>query len=276
MPSRPGATVSRLAGMLVVTVVAIAALFALRAWNDSADDGAASSGASAASPPAVPPGATATPTEPGTPSSSDRPDLSRGLADPAAWHPVDAAPGYADELALLATIEQRPRGGHDGYHREEFGERWADVDGNGCDTRNDVLARDLRGVELRRDGCLVQRGTLDDPFTGTVIAFERGPVSSEAVQIDHVVALYDAWRTGARDWDLALRTQLANDPANLLAVDGPANQAKGHADAATWLPPNEGFRCEYVGAQVRIKAAYGLWMTAAEHEASSRVLSSCD
>lgn len=228
----------RLLGAVVVLVLAVVGLFVLRELNDRAEAPVAS--------------------------------------DAEAWDPADVEPsGYADELALLAGIPERDRTGHEGYSREEFGERWADVDHNGCDTRNDVLARDLREVELRRDGCLVQRGTLEDPFTGTVIEFERGPVTSEAVQIDHVVALYDAWRTGAQGWDLERRTRLANDPANLLAVDGAANQDKGHADAATWLPPNEAFHCEYVAAQVRIKAAYGLWMTLAEHEASRAVLETC-
>lgn len=204
-----------------------------------------------------------------------RQDAVVGVVDPEAWNPQDGAPGYADELELLAHVPTAPRTSGDGYARENFGARWADVDGNGCDTRNDVLARDLSRVQRRADGCTVQRGTLADPFTGEVIDFERGPDTSPAVQIDHLVALYDAWRTGARDWDPALRTQLANDPANLLAVDGPTNNAKGHADPSDWLPPDAGFHCEYVAARVRVKAAYGLWMTPAEHAASREVLRSC-
>lgn len=198
-----------------------------------------------------------------------------GIVDRAAWHPHDAAPGYADELALLEQVPTAPRESGSGYARDEFGAGWVDVDGNGCDTRNDVLARDLVDVELRADGCLVQLGTLADPFTGRTIEFERGPDTSPAVQIDHLVALYDAWRTGARDWDRALRTQFANDPANLLAVDGPTNNGKGHADPATWLPPDDAFHCEYVAARVRVKASYGLWMTPDEHAASHEVLRSC-
>lgn len=197
------------------------------------------------------------------------------VVDPEAWQPEDR-PGHADELALLERIAVRKRADGDGYERELFGERWADVDGNGCDTRNDVLARDLQDVTLRRDGCLVETGVLHDPYTGRRIDFVRGPQTSQAVQIDHVVALYDAWRTGAREWTYARRTQFANDPANLLAVDGEANDDKGHADASRWLPPNPGFRCEYVAAQVRVKAAYGLWMTPEEHGAAREVLESCD
>ena len=147
----------------------------------------------------------------------------------------------------------------DGYTRERFGQAWADVDGNGCDTRNDVLARDLADARLDPGGCLVLAGTLDDPYTGTVIAFVRGP-DSATVQIDHLVALDDAWRTGARSWPAARRLGFANDPANLIAVSGDANQDKGASDASQWLPPQAGYACVYVVRQLRIKVAYGLWM----------------
>jgi len=243
-------------GSLAILVIAVAALFALRAFNDAREAEPAPAPTTTAT---TPDPAPAKPSEGGSP-----------------FNPADADPStYRDELALLASIPQRKRASASGYSRELFGERWADVDGNGCDTRNDVLARDLEDVELRRGSCLVQSGTLHDPFTGQVIEFERGPKSSEAVQIDHVVALYDAWRTGAQDWSIAKREMLANDPANLLAVEGQANQDKGHADAASWLPPNTEFHCDYVAAQVRVKASYGLWMTSQEHAASERVLSSC-
>ncbi len=122
--------------------------------------------------------------------------------------------------------------------------------------------------------CVVLSGTLDDPYTGLPITFVRGP-DSTAVQIDHVVALSDAWQTGAQQWDPTRRLAFANDPANLLAVDGPANQEKGAGDAATWLPPNRGYRCVYALRQVRVKAAYGLWVTAAERDALERELGRC-
>jgi hypothetical protein len=157
----------------------------------------------------------------------------------------------------LAGLDVKGRAPKTGYDREQFGPAWADVDRNGCDTRNDVLT-----------------GTLADPYTGQVIDFERGPRSAE-VQIDHVVALSDAWQKGAQQWDAETRRQFANDPANLLAVDGPANGAKGDGDAATWLPPSTGYRCAYVVRQVRVKAAYGLWVTQAEHDAMGRQLDGC-
>ncbi|TKR23877.1 HNH endonuclease [Cellulomonas hominis] len=176
----------------------------------------------------------------------------------------------------LAGLEVKGRAPKTGYEREQFGPAWADVDRNGCDTRNDVLARDLTDVtfEAGTHDCVVLTGTLQDPYTDQVIAFERGPRSAE-VQIDHVVALSDAWQKGAQQWDAETRRQFANDPANLLAVDGPANGAKGDGDAATWLPASTGYRCAYVVRQVRVKAAYGLWVTRAERDAIARQLDGC-
>lgn len=175
--------------------------------------------------------------------------------------------------AQLAELPVRDLDPLDGYRREEFGEAWSDVDGNGCDTRDDVLARDLTDVVLADDGCRVLSGTLPDPYTGTTISFVRGPQSAQ-VQIDHVVALADAWRTGASTWADARRLAFANDPANLLAVQGAANQSKGAGDASQWLP-RSGYRCAYVLEQIRVKSAYGLWVTADEKAAMSDVLDGC-
>jgi len=185
-----------------------------------------------------------------------------------------AATGTA--LDVLSSLEVRDRDPRAGYDRELFGEAWADVDGNGCDTRNDVLRRDLDDVDLdRRNGCLVWGGILDDPYSGAVIDFVRGPETSPLVQIDHVVALSDAWQKGAQEWDDATREAFANDPLNLLAVDGDVNDAKGDGDAATWLPPDRGARCAYVARQVAVKATYGVWVTEAERDAVARVLADC-
>ena len=124
-------------------------------------------------------------------------------------------------------------------------------------------------------GCVVLSGILLDPYTGKRVTFRRGAGTSTAVQIDHVVALSDAWQTGAQYWTVAKRTDLANDPLELLAVDGRTNEAKGDGDAATWLPPNKSFRCAYVARQVAIKAKYHLWVTAPERDAIARVLATC-
>lgn len=195
-------------------------------------------------------------------------------AQQAARFPVTAQDLAAGRSALEG-LAVKGRAPSKGYDRARFGEPWADVDGNGCRTRDDVLARDLEAVRTDpEDACVVVAGTLADPYTGSTLTFRRGP-DSAAVQIDHVVALADAWQKGAQGWTVEQREAFANDPANLLAVDGPANQQKGAGDAATWLPPQTGYRCAYVLRQVRVKAAYGLWVTPAERDAMARWLDRC-
>ncbi|MDH2443044.1 HNH endonuclease family protein [Amnibacterium sp. CER49] len=184
------------------------------------------------------------------------------------------APSAGTALALLATLPVRGKAPLTGYDRvRDFGAAWLDVDRNGCDTRDDVLRRDL--TRIRATGCRVRSGVLADPYTKRVIDFVRGARTSEAVQIDHVVPLAAAWRTGAQRLSQAQRERLANDPIELFAVDGPTNQAKGDADAASWLPPNRAFRCTYVAHQVAVKAAYALWVTPAERDAMQQVLAHC-
>lgn len=179
--------------------------------------------------------------------------------------------------ATLATLPVKGRAPKTGYSRDQFGPSWADVDHNGCDTRNDILARDLVNKTYKDGtrGCVVLTGTLNDEYTGKAIEFRRGQGTSNAVQIDHMVALSDAWQKGAQQLSSAQRARLANDPLNLIAVDGPANGQKSDGDAATWLPPNKAYRCTYVSRQVLVKAKYSLWVTQAEHDAIARVLDSC-
>ena len=180
-------------------------------------------------------------------------------------------------LATLATLEVKGRAPMTDYARAQFGPAWSDVDRNGCDTRNDVLRRDLTATTLdpRTHGCVVLTGTLHDPYSGQLIAFVRGQTTSEKVQIDHVVALGDAWQKGAQQLTDLERLALANDPLELLAVDGPTNLSKGDGDAATWLPPVTAYRCAYAARQVAVKARYRLWVTSAEHDALARVLGTC-
>ncbi|MCM3659956.1 DUF1524 domain-containing protein [Georgenia satyanarayanai] len=205
----------------------------------------------------------------------ESPSPTPGAAAEATRAPGEPAPGTA--LAAAHELEVKGRAPRAGYERELFGSGWVDTDRNGCDTRNDILARDLTGLTYRpgtRD-CVVTSGTLADPFSGETIVFVRGNETSTAVQIDHVVALSDAWQKGAQRWDGETRVRFANDPLNLLAVDGPLNGQKGDGDTATWLPPNRAFRCEYVARQVGVKHSYGLWVTLAEQDAMVRVLTSC-
>ena len=180
-------------------------------------------------------------------------------------------------LSTVATLAVKGRAPRTGYDRGLFGQAWADDDRNGCDTRNDVLRRDLRAYVLKAGthGCLVLSGTLHDPYTATTIAFLRGRSTSAKVQIDHVVSLSDAWQKGAQQWSTPRRTAYANDPLNLLAVDGSTNARKGDGDAATWLPPNKPYRCSYAARQVAVKAKYGLWVTRAERDALARILVAC-
>jgi hypothetical protein len=187
------------------------------------------------------------------------------------------SPGWVKTASTqLAKLKVRTAGSMAGYSRERFGPTWADVDGNGCDTRNDVLARDLRQVVFRAGSdCIVERGTLRDPYTGKAITFVRGVGTSLAVQVDHVVALAAAWRTGARRWTAERRLFYANDPAGLLAVDGPTNGSKSDQDAASWLPPNPRYHCRYVAKQVAIKTKYRLWVTQPERMAMRGVLADC-
>jgi hypothetical protein len=162
-----------------------------------------------------------------------------------------------------------------GYDRDQFGQAWLDTDRNGCDTRNDVLVRHLDDVVTRpgTHGCVVLSGTWADPYTGTTVAFVRG--DGALVDIDHVVALGNAWSGGAARWDVRKRGAFANDPLNLLPADAGANRSKGDGDAATWLPPHKRFRCAYVARQVAVKRKYGLPVTPAEHDAIGRVLATC-
>ena len=195
---------------------------------------------------------------------------------PAQARTFDAA-SEITAMSVLSSLLVKGRAPKTGYTRAQFGQTWADVDRNGCDTRNDMLKRDLTNIEFKvktRD-CVVLSGNLLDRYSGETINFLRGNVTSMEVQIDHVVALSNAWQTGAFKLSVAQRTALANDPMNLFAVKGRLNSQKGDGDAATWLPPLKSFRCAYVAQQIAVKAKYSLWVTAPEKEAMVRILNTC-
>lgn len=171
----------------------------------------------------------------------------------------------------LDSLDVKGRAPKTGYSRDMFGNGWQK---NGdCNTRDDILARDMTQLDIR--DCKVYGGVLEDPYTGKTIRFTRGPTTSSLVQIDHVVALSNSWQTGSQYLDSATREALANDPLELLAVDGKANESKSDGDAATWLPPKKSYRCRYVARQIAVKQKYSLWVTIAEKEAMQRVLSIC-
>jgi len=205
-----------------------------------------------------------------------------GLLASAPQVAADPQPSAADTLATLDTLAIKGRAPKTGYSRSQFGDAWTDdvavpLGHNGCDTRNDILRRDLIDVIFKpgSNGCAVLSGILHDPYTGTTVEFERGPNTSADVQIDHIVALSDAWQTGAQQLDPFMRNNFANDPLNLQTTIGWVNQEKGDGDAATWLPPNKSYRCPFVTRIVDIKSAYNLWVTQAEHDAIAWVLGEC-
>ncbi len=191
-----------------------------------------------------------------------------------------------------------------------FGDAWSDVDGDGCDTRNEILARDLTdldfsrapGLQSQEEGrgegasvcpdATVWSATLHDPYTGAEVPFERGQDTSAAVQIDHVVPLNYLYAHGAWTWDQHTRVLAANDPLNLLAVDGQANQEKGACGPATcpvgssetgsWLTDADGgwwprreYRCEYARRFVSVSSEYGLGLPDADKDALRATLSDC-
>lgn len=186
--------------------------------------------------------------------------------------PITTSPSSATALSALETLLVKGRAAKTGYARAQFGDGWQDL--NGCDTRNIILHRDLTQTVVNED-CKVISGTLNDPYTGVAIPFTRGATTSALVQIDHVVALSNAWQTGAQQLTPEQRIALANDPLELLAVDGSANQKKSDGDAATWLPANKPFRCQYVARQIAVKQKYSLWVTDSEKQAMQTVLSKC-
>lgn len=210
-----------------------------------------------------------------TPEATVTPDVVASSAAPAASSETSAI--IADAKQKITSITVKGRAPKTGYSRDEFGPAWSDVDHNGCDTRNDILARDLTDETFKAGtkNCVVETGVLQDKYTGKTINFVRGQKTSTLVQIDHIVALSDAYQTGAQQLSPEQRKQLSNDPMNLMAADGPANGSKSDSNAASWLPSNTSFRCEYVAKQTLVKSKYNLWMIEAEKAKISEVLAGC-
>ncbi|MEW1832148.1 HNH endonuclease family protein [Streptomyces sp. N50] len=197
-----------------------------------------------------------------------------GDSGPQATAGGGAGTGSGGGAALTAAeaLPVKGRAPKTGYSRERFGTAWADTDSNSCDTRDDILKRDLKQVKFTDGDCKVSYGVLEsDPYSGKEVVYKRG---ASLVDIDHLVALSDAWQKGAKYWDASKRIALANDPLNLLTVGASPNRSKGDGDTATWVPP-KAYRCTYVAAQVAVKKKYGLWVTSAEKAAMVKVLSTC-
>lgn len=192
----------------------------------------------------------------------------------------ERAHGPAVTLLMTLAVRSEEEGGSESvdasYSRDAFRYQQIDADGNGCMIRDDILARDLTHIQFsKQKRCQVESGNLEDPYTGKTIAFQRGQATSSLVQIDHVVALHDAWSSGAKNWPVSKRTRFGNDPFNLLAVEGKANQDKSDKHAGKWLPSNKVYQCGYVARQIAIKAKYGLSVTAKEKQGMLRTLHYC-
>lgn len=173
---------------------------------------------------------------------------------------------------VLEKLEVKGRAPKTGYTREEFYGGWPTVEG--CNLRQKIIRREF-GETAVMEGCNVMAGEYDEPYTGEHKKFTSREEISKGVQVDHVVALSDAWQKGAQQKSKDERYQIATDPLNLLAVDASANQGKSDGDAATWLPANKKFRCQYIARQISVKYKYGLWVTEAEKEAMARILGNC-
>lgn len=247
---------------------------AAQAASENAKTAKEASPSASASP--ATPSATPSPTNTGEPLD---PDTVTELAKGVNYVAPKTQPAFATKaLDLLALLPIKDTASTTAYSaRAMYGQAWADIDRNGCDTRNDILKRDLtKVVFVDNSTCKVESGILaPDPYTAKTINFQRGPATSSAVQIDHVVALGDAWLKGAQKLTGVQRMAFANDPLNLQATDGPTDVRKGESDAAAWLPPNTSYRCEYVARQIAVKATYDLWVTQAEYDAMAVVLEDC-
>jgi len=190
--------------------------------------------------------------------------IAAGHSDPSADAQAPTVAPGTDVLAGLVLVPERVRG--DDYRRDAFGEAWDDDNGapgghNGCDTRDDILNRDLADktyVSTKRCPQAIAAGTLRDPYTNATVAFVRGNQVGASVQIDHLVPLAFAWDMGARNWSDEMRIRFANDPANLLAVAGEANQDKGDQPPGTWMPPNDAFWCQYAVGFIAVVRGYDL------------------
>ena len=176
-------------------------------------------------------------------------------------------------LSVLEKLEIKGRAPKTGYARTEFYNNWPNI--NGCSLRQIIIKRELGDTAVTDENCNVISGTFTEAYTGNVMTFYQKSDFSSKIQIDHIVALSDAWQKGAQYQSKEERYNLATDPLNLIAVDSSANQQKSDGDAATWLPSNKAFRCQYVARQVSVKYKYGLWITQAEHDAIYNVLQKC-
>lgn len=188
----------------------------------------------------------------------------------ATWNPLEA-------LSSLPVVEEGTSMSATPYDRAFFGQEWMDVDRNGCDTRNDILRRDLDDLVVKEgtQGCVAYSGSFVDPYTTETFYFERGSGNAGELHVDHIVALSDAWHKGAANWNDETRVKFANDPMNLVVTFGDVNLAKGADDAGDWLPPNKAAHCAFAVRVVWVKDRYNLAVAQDEATALGDVLGGC-
>ncbi|MDN5806582.1 MAG: DUF1524 domain-containing protein [Brevibacterium sp.] len=265
----------RLRAGLIFAFIAVLSLALLSACAEGGDVEAGADEASRSSEPSPAGDATTAPaaqSETAEPGQNSQDSSGGGRAEETEQGRAGGStPGTA--LAMLEELEVKGRAPKTGYDADLFTWR-SDADRNGCDTRNDVLRRDLRDITLKAGtkGCVVIAGDLSDEYKGETYAFDRDPNN---IDIDHIIARSNAWQTGAAKFDEDTLREFGNDPLNLLAVSSSLNRQKGDGDAATWLPPAKSYRCEYVSRQIAIKHKYELWVVKAEKSAMQRVLGTC-
>lgn len=238
--------------LLALAVIVVVAVPAAITWTDPRDE------ASGSQPQLLP-----------EISGQNPPELTASTAAPS----DDAA----DALTLLAGLRDVSGTADAEYDRDAFGQAWYDADRNGCDTRNDILRRDLVDTTLKSDtnGCKVLTGTLVDPYSGETVEFVSGTNTSALVQIDHIIPLSWAWHHGAEFWTLEERREFANSPDNLLATIGSINQSKSDSGPDRWMPPAEAVHCDYTSGYVELLAEWDLGVNAAERAFFESALARC-
>lgn len=270
--------------VLLAVVVVIGLLWLIFSLSSQDDDAApetepGNGQETAPTPPAEPTEDPAGPLDPAEPSESS------GAAEPDDGDSSEPAPDAGapteneriaqevmDQLGSLSESDGEPSSAYD---RDLFGEPWYDLDGNGCSTRNDMLARDLEDVEYGTDGCRVASGTLDDWYSGETVDFVAGPDTSRLVHIDHIVALSWAWQHGADEWDEDKRLEFANDPLNLVATTDEMNLSKSDFGPDRWLPADETAHCEYVQNVTAILVEYELGINVEDRATMQGILEEC-
>lgn len=262
---------------LAIVVLALLTVIAVPAWSAAQNAGPSPDAArqpsgqpQVSTAPTLSPQATVSPRPSASPQRTVSPQPSAGARDEASDEATAA-------LALLVDVREVSGTSAAPYSRDAFGQAWYDADRNGCDTRNDMLRRDLTDTTLKADtnGCKVLTGTLVDPYSGETVGFVSGTDTSVLVQIDHIIPLSWAWHHGAENWSAEELREFANSPDNLLATIGSINQSKSDSGPDKWLPPAEAVHCTYIAGYVELIAEWDLGVTGSERAFFERALAEC-